>query len=182
MLKEAGFPKRHRKALPDMHGVGLDMAKELLPKVLSGDCLLLLVGDRGPGKTQIATWLGWQRLLNGAPTKGHYVKCVDLIGEIKASWSDVSKGGRTESEVLKKCKQASFLVVDELHEKGASEWEARTLVNIIDHRYDNMLATLLIANLSIEQVKTQVNPSILSRAQQTGGVVPCDWPSYRRAQ
>lgn len=178
-LRTAGFPERHIRKLADgLHGPGLDKARELLPRIASGDALMLLIGDRGPGKTQIATWWAAQRCAAGrAP--GKYLKCADLIGEIKATWHDGGRSVGTESDVLRKYRRTKFLVIDEFHERGGSDWESRCLVNIIDHRYDAMLATVLIANLTEDQAARDINPSIISRANHTGGVVLCDWPSYR---
>lgn len=178
-LRERGFPARHVARLKEgLHGPGLAKAHALLPRILAGDCLLMLVGDRGPGKTQIATWWAEERQKVGK-MMGWYRKTADLITEIKRTWSDGGKSIGTEDDVLKKYRKTAFLVLDEFHERGSSDWEARTLINILDHRYDNMLATVLIANMSEAQVRAEINPSIVSRAEETGGLVVCDWPSYR---
>lgn len=178
-LKEKGYPKRHRLRLREgLVGPGAEKAAELLPRVLAGDCLILLVGARGPGKTQMATWWASERIKAGEKP-GFYRKTADLITEIKTTWADGGKSVDTENDVLKKYRGAAYLVLDEFHEKGSSDWESRTLINILDHRYDSMLATVIIANMDEAQVREQINPSIVSRAEETGGLVVCDWPSYR---
>ena len=146
---------------------------------LSGNCLLLLIGDRGPGKTQMATWWAAERVRAGKAA-GWYRKTADLISEIKLTWNTGGKSVGTEDDLLRKYRTAAFLVLDEFNERGSSEWESRTLANIIDHRYDNMLATVIIANMSEREVRQQVQPSIVSRAEETGGMVVCEWRSYRR--
>ena len=179
-LAERGFPARHRLRLQadGMSGPGLEKAQQLLPRILAGDCLLLLVGDRGPGKTQMATWWAAERL-RARKLAGWYRKAADLISEIKTTWNTGGKSIGTEDDVLKKYRTAAYLALDEFHERGSSDWEARTLLNILDHRYDNMLATVIIANMSEAEVRAQINPSIVSRAEETGGLVVCDWASYR---
>lgn len=178
-LSAAGFPKRHRLQLRDgIHGPGFEKAKALAPRVIAGDCLLLLVGLRGPGKTQMATWWAAERV-KVEKSAGYYRKTADVITEIKTTWQDGGKKVDTEDDVLKKYRRCSYLVLDEFHERGSSDWEARTLINILDHRYDAMLATVLIANMSREEVAQLINPSIVSRAEETGGLVLCDWASYR---
>lgn len=173
-LKESGFPLRHVTQLSEnLFGPGLEIMQEHAPRIVSGDALLILVGDRGPGKTQIATcWAHERQKAGKAP--GRYAKCADLIGDIKASWKS---GG--EQEILQKYRRTKYLVIDEFHEKGASDWEARTLINLIDHRYDDMTATVLIANCDPDKVGEIINPSIIDRANQAGGVIPCKWASYR---
>ena len=179
-LGKQGYPLRHREHLSMMHGPSLEKAKELLPRVTAGDCLLLLVGDRGPGKTQMATWWASQRIRNGQ-SPGHYRKTMDIIDEIKQTWSDGGKSVGTENDVLNKYRRCRFLVLDEFHERGDSDWEARRLINIVDHRYDAMLATVLIANMAPAEVRFKIHASIVSRAEETGGLIVCDWPSYRKA-
>ena len=179
-LAERGFPGRHRRRLREgLHGPGLDKARELLPKIIEGNCLLLLIGDRGPGKTQMATWWAAERVRAGKAA-GWYRKIADLISEIKLTWNAGGKSVGTEDDLLRKYRTTAFLVLDEFNERGSSEWESRTLANIIDHRYDNMLATVIIANMSEREVRLQVQPSIVSRAEETGGLVVCDWRSYRQ--
>ncbi len=180
-LEKAGYPLRHRSHLAAMTGEGLSKAKELLPLAMARDCLILRLGNRGPGKTQIATWLAAERKRAGKSC-GTYIKCADLIGKIKATWADGGKSVGTEEDVLRHYRKIQFLVIDELHEKGASDWESRTLINILDHRYDAMLSTILIANMTEATAQTEINPSILSRAQETGGLVVCDWKSYRELE
>jgi len=179
ILRDGGFPERHIQKLSDgLYGRGLDRARELWPKIQQLDTLVFLVGDRGPGKTQIATWWA-SELVRSVTSSVRYVKCADLIGEIKATWHDGGKRVGTEQDVMRKFRRAKYLVIDEFHERGSSDWESRCLINLIDHRYDAMLATVIIANLSEEKAMEEINPSLISRAQQTGGMVVCDWESYR---
>jgi len=178
-LKKAGYPARHiKRQLEGLSGPSHAKARELWPMVQSGDAMILLLGSRGPGKTQMATAWAAGRIKSGK-SAGQYVKCADLITEIKATWGS-GRRGNSEQDVLQKFQKTSYLVIDEFHEKGASDWEARVLVNIFDHRYDSMLVTVIIANMTEEEAEKQINPSIKSRAQETGGLILCDWPSYRQ--
>jgi hypothetical protein len=179
ILFRKGFPYRHVLQLKDLWGKGHDVARSKFLKIAGGDCLIVLVGNRGPGKTQMATYWATVFMETQSSTNVRYVKCADLIGEIKATWHDGGRKVGTESDVLSKYRRARYLVIDEFHERGGSDWESRCLINLLDHRYDDMLATVLIANLSAEEAKKQINPSILDRANQTGGVIVCDWETYR---
>ena len=84
-------------------------------------------------------------------------------------------------EVLEKAKRTTLLVLDEWSELAGTEWEKRTMTSLIDHRYDNMLATVIITNHGPEAAAEAVGRSIWSRAQETGGVVVCNWESYRKS-
>lgn len=179
-LAKCGYPARHIGQLAEgITGTSAEVAAKLWKKVSTGDCLLLLLGTRGAGKTLMATEWARRRIVEQDEAPGRYVKCADLIADIKATWHTGGQTIGTEQDVLRKYRATKFLVIDEFHEKGASEWEARTLVNLLDHRYDDMLATVLIANLSPEEVGNHINQSIIDRANETGGMIFCDWPSRR---
>lgn len=181
ILKQGGYPARHIKTVfSGISGESAKKADELWPKLATGDCMILLVGTRGAGKTLMATEWARRRVDDQSQGAGIYAKCADIIAEIKATWHDGGKSIGTEQDVLRKYRRAKYLVIDEFHERGASDWEARTLINILDHRYDSMLATVLIANLSEAEANRNLNPSLIDRANETGGMVVCDWPSYRR--
>lgn len=169
----ASWPKRALLRLPTAHGPAIDKARALLPKAIDG--LLILTGDRGTGKTVMAAWLEQARQ-NAMQEAGIYTKAHDLFELIKRSWHPQSK--ETEHEVLMRFRKAAFLVIDEAQERSESDWENRTLVNIIDHRYDAMLPTVMIANLKADELDTCLGPSILRRAKETGGLVECNWKSY----
>jgi DNA replication protein DnaC len=171
------WPRRHMAVLPSMQGPSLAAANELLPAALSGG-ILILCGDRGRGKTQMATYWAAQRSLAGS-TRSAYVRAFDLFATIKQAWDRSGKSTTPEWQTLDSLKAAEFLVIDELHERSESDWENRTLTNIIDHRYAENLPTVLISNLPNAQLQASLGPSIIDRAAETGGVVTCDWGSYR---
>ena len=176
-LLRLGYPSRAVERLDSMFGPGLDKANELLPMVIAGDCILILFGDRGPGKTQMATRWAFERGMKGKSV-GRYIKTFDVLAKIKDSWGEK---GRSEADVLKSYQKTPFLVLDEFQERSDRDWDNRTLVNILDHRYDERLTTILIANLATKKDCIERIPaSIISRAEEVGGLVPCDWPSYRQ--
>jgi DNA replication protein DnaC len=178
IVRELGetWPERHRAKLADMQGAGLERAKRLLPSALNGG-MLVLAGDRGRGKTQIATWLAWQRGQQGKPT-GIYAKAFDLFAAVKGTWG--RNATEAEGKALDRFKRAAFLALDECHERGETDWENRTLRNVLDHRYDACLPTVLIGNWTTnDEVLASLGASITDRIAETGGVVWCRWDSYR---
>jgi len=72
-----------------------------------------------------------------------------------------------------------LLVIDEAHERSNSDWEDRMLAMVVNERYQELRSTLVIANYSEEEVEKHLNPSILSRAEESGGIVVFDWESFR---
>jgi DNA replication protein DnaC len=163
-----------------MFGPGLECAKELLPRLLTPGGIVFLIGDRGPGKTQMATWFAAEMVKDGM-TCGLYRKSLDLFGEIRGSWKQGAP--KSEEEVIRTFKKARFLVIDEAQERGDTDsdrqWCDRMITHIIDHRYDSMLSTLIVANLNKQSYETTIPSSIRSRVAECGGVKACDWASYR---
>lgn len=166
------FPARAKRDTASMTGPSLAKAKTLLPLLKNGSGpVLILLGDRGTGKTVMATWMA------GMLGFGCYTKAFDLFADIKKTYAANAK--TTEDQVLRRYYQAGFLVIDEAQERKESEWENTILTNLIDKRYDALKPTVIIANLKEEALNGCLGASILSRAQRTaGGLVVCDWPAY----
>jgi DNA replication protein DnaC len=177
-LKKWKFPRRHIEKLEFMHGPSLEMAEKHVARVLSGDLLCILCGHRGPGKTQMAAF--WGQSVATDMKRARYYKCHDLLCKIREQFDKDrhrSDSAREELEMAKKC---HFLVLDEWSELAGTEWEKRTLTNLIDHRYDEKLSTVIITNHSPSEAIVAVGESIWNRAEETGGILLCDWQSYRK--
>lgn len=168
----SSFPLRAIKDTSSMHGPGLAKARALLPKLRSGNPIIIIIGDRWTGKTVMATYLA------GMLRTGRYVKACDLFRRLRGTFSKDS--GLREWDVLKPYVETDFLVIDEVQErKKDSEFEMVTLTNLIDKRYDAMRRTVLIANLKEESLNEYLGASIISRAARSqGGIVVCNWPNY----
>lgn len=180
------FPRRAVELVEStgLRGPALEKARELLPLFLAGDALVILCGDHGRGKTCLAAWLAAERLkrlpeCRRRPERaGLYVKFPDLYTRLKDAWKTP---GETEAAITRPLRRAPFLVLDECHlsAPGCAGPDGRALSALIDARYDARLATLLILNRREEELEAALSRGILDRANETGGVVACDWESYR---
>lgn len=136
---------------------------------------MALIGERGPGKTQMGVALIRDNSERGKVS--HYTTAMEIFLALKASY----RSGATESEaeILKRFTNPTLLVIDEMQERGETAWEDRLLTHLIDKRYGSERDTLLISNLKQEDFMAALGPSIVSRLIETGGVVNCNWPSFR---
>ncbi len=173
-LLKAGFPRRHVITIDAMHGAGLDKALELEPRVTAGDCMLILCGDRGPGKTQIATY--WASQVKHP----RYYRAHDLMTAARGAFSDHKAEVEESKQTLRDARRCGFLVIDEFSELAGTDYEKRTLTNLLDHRYGDMKTTVIITNAPKEHAPAEVGRSVWSRFEETGGIVLCNWPSYRK--
>lgn len=170
-----------------------------------GDCMLTaLVGPRGTGKTQMAAELGreafrlavavaptpassywgegWERRYaadkrnqENVAWAARWVNALDLFADLKTRNIEVG-----ESAALAKWARPALLVIDEIQERGDTEFESRMLTNLIDKRYGAMKDTLIIGNLDSGEFQKRVGASIVSRMIECGGISVCNWPSFRK--
>lgn len=186
LCASAGFPARHL-ATPVKHDNAWGEAyRHALAQVGTG-CILVLSGLRGTGKTRMALSLARYVLSKGPGLYAHtdgratgvrYMRAMDLFLDLRAAFH---KSDHTEKEVLQTINRKAFLVIDEVQERGGSDWEDRILTNVIDSRYGAMLDTVLITNTKYDEFVKSVGPSIHSRINETGTFIDCTWESFRKA-
>jgi hypothetical protein len=82
--------------------------------------------------------------------------------------------------VIDHFRETPFLVLDEIQERATSEWENRTLVNVLDHRHASFRPTLILGNVSVPELTVNLGASVVDRIKQTGYVVNCDWEALRK--
>jgi DNA replication protein DnaC len=172
------WPVRAVADLKVFQGDPLRMVRAIQKRLEADRGTFAILGDRGRGKTVMAVWLAEQRRQRGQ-SPGVYVRSHDLFATIRRAWHPQSQ--EDEWTVLERYRKAPFLVIDEFQERSESEWENRTLVNIVDHRHANILPTVLIANLTAEAFGKSIGASMVDRIGQTGGMVECGWESLRKA-
>lgn len=184
-----GYPQRHYKALERSYEntgapwltwdvetrTKLNM---LVQELRAGDCMLILLGPRGTGKTQAAIELALDLdcyKYDGQRSLSHmYTTLSELFNSEKASWDD-----SLASSPLEKAKEVGLLVLDEMQEIVASEWEKQALTLLIDHRYRNMGRTILIGNLTKDGLGEFFSKSISSRVKETGTIIEMAGKRYR---
>ena len=180
---DSSWPRLHAGKLDEMTGPGKAMAQKLAPRIF-GNRLLVLAGDRGRGKTQIAAFIAYHRLTKGHDS-GVYIRAFDLLTAI---------AGHDKQTRLAAFQRVPFLCIDEVHTVEAKHLPV--LESIIDDRYGNRRPTMLIGNwmtpegiCSGETVNGRringLGETIMDRLNEhtkhkTGGVVWCRWNSYRQ--
>ena len=137
--------------------------------------ILVFLGDRGTGKTQLAVTIIREFTFRGVGAL--YRRWQDIVLALRACFAKKAK--QTDAAVIDMLAARPLLVIDEIQEQGRSDFDERTMTHLIDLRYGAKLPTVLIGNLTVEQYAEIVGPSILDRTKETGAVIVCDWPSFR---
>jgi hypothetical protein len=134
-----------------------------------------LTGTRGNGKTQIGVEAILATTLKG--NSALFRTAQRMFMEFKGTFDDGAK--RTELQVLESLRRPSLLVLDEIGQRTESEWENRTFFEVLNARYNDMSDTILTCNLTLQELRQNLGPSLVDRMKEGGGMVECNWPSFR---
>lgn len=175
LTKAARLPHRHAGKVLEFDGEWKSNF-ETIHKKLGTGFLVALIGIRGCGKTQMAVELIRGNIERLKPSE--FTTAMDIFLAVKSTYRKDSE--IDEREIVSKFCEPRLLVIDEIQERAESPWEDRILTHLINRRYNDERDTLLIGNLTPEQFAANVGPSILSRLTETGGIIQCDWASFRK--
>ena len=196
MVQEAKFSNRHMAFNGPFKDEEWNEKAATVEDKLGSGALLALVGSRGTGKTQMAhraVVLHSEWIIKSTsdddvicfPVKvmslysATYTRAMNIFIALRGSYNKDS--GTSEEQIIRDHCRPKLLIIDEMHERGESTWEDRILTHIIDTRYGDMKDTILISNQTVGEFAQQVGPSIISRLTETGGIIVCDWDSFRRS-
>jgi DNA replication protein DnaC len=143
--------------------------------------LVALLGTRGGGKTHLAVSLIRQCCQELMTCR--YVKALDLFRIFRRAYVPTGKGeaGVSEEDIIDQWVSYEVLVVDECHQRSESDYENNSLINLLDHRYDERKCTILIANQSKAEFAAAMGDSVISRIHETGEAFECNWETHRKA-
>lgn len=182
LLRSSAIPKRH------LLNLGAKMNRpqtRILTKIgerLGKGCLYALVGPKGVGKTQMAAVLLARlstRMMHDdsidpiEPKHGPlYITAVELEDLIR-------EHVRSIQTLYAQMRRRPLLIIDDLQHYQPTDWVRTRLCTILDQRYSQMLDTVLIANVRAEAVEKLMGKFICSRISEAGGILVCDWKSFR---
>ena len=180
LLRLACIPDRHSRSIraEDSPKEWLDKLTTLRETTADRGSMCCLIGPRGTGKTQLAVVL--IRLACKKLMPSYYCKSMDFFQALKDSYRPASR--MSELQVFRKYLEFELLVIDEIQVRSESAWENQAFTHLIDQRYDAMKTTILIGNLKAENLAASLGESIYSRLTETGGIVVCDWQSFRKGR
>lgn len=104
-----------------------------------------------------------------------FTSALDLISEIKQSFdTDENTQG-----IVDRCTRAKLLVLDDLGTERPTDWVLERLFEIIDHRYNEMLPTVVTTNATPEELKKHLGDRIFDRLREMCKMVPVNAKSQR---
>lgn len=180
LWNRSDVPRRHAETLMAAHASGAEhpwsKTRGRIIDMLGSGFTICLTGTRGNGKTQIGVECIYRVCMNGKPAR--FISAQRMFMEFKGTFDDGSR--RTETQVLDSLRRPALLVIDEIGQRTESAWENRTFFELLNARYNDMTDTILTANLEPAELQANLGPSIMDRMREGGGVLKCDWPSFRK--
>lgn len=110
---------------------------------------LMLFGPVGTGKTGLAICLGHELLHHERAVR--YVIAREWLDAIRQSYSGTSD----TAEVENVARDAEVLILDDLGSERPTEFALEKLLSLVDHRYRNMLPTIVTSNHAPSRLVTE---------------------------
>lgn len=136
----------------------------------NNDKVLILLGAKGLGKTH----LGSAIIRNCG---GKFISIEELIFKYESAQDFHAKTNL--EELMDLYSSTKMLVIDEIGGSMQQEKENALLNYILRRRYENMLPTVLISNLSKAELLKKLGEAVLDRLKETCISVEFDGESYR---
>ena len=139
---------------------------------------LTLFGDTGVGKTHMAVAIAEERLKTGNPV--FFIMVSDLLDHLRATFEPNS--GVTYDQRFEQIKNTPLLILDDLGRERSSPWADEKLHQIIVHRHNTRLPTVITTMIDFTRPEEQ--GPIGSRIQDSsaGELIRLDAPDYRNKQ
>ncbi len=118
---------------------------------------LVLLGGYGCGKTHLAVAIANYRI-----NLGHAVLFVvvpDLLDYLRATFSPTSETGLDER--LNAIRETPLLILDDLLLNNSTPWAQEKLYQILNHRYNARLATVITSNQRLEDLDPRVTSRLV---------------------
>ena len=143
-----GMPEAIRRGLREAYELCLAYARD-------PHGWLVLLGGYGAGKTHLAAAIANQRVKLGYPVL--FVVVPDLLDYLRATFSPSSDTGLDER--METIREIPLLILDDLGAHNSTPWAQEKLFQIMNHRYNNRLPTVITTNQRLEEL----DPRIASR-------------------
>ena len=109
---------------------------------------MLVHGSSGAGKTHVAAAIANRCIEKGQPAL--FVVVPDLLDHLRASYKPDSEMGF--DALLEQVRAAPVLILDDLGTQSSTAWAQEKLFQILNHRYNAQLPTVVTTNLSIDRL------------------------------
>lgn len=136
---------------------------------------MIFCGRPGTGKTHLACGCG--NSLTQKLRSVQFMTVLSAIRHIKDTYRRDSD--RSESDAIDDLVAPDLLILDEIGAQVGSEHEKMLMFEVINDRYQQLRSTILISNLTREELNEFLGDRVMDRFRESGAVIPFDWQSHR---
>jgi DNA replication protein DnaC len=134
---------------------------------------LIFMGSYGRGKTHLAAAIANYRLREGHPV--FFAVVPDLLDHLRAAFSPDSS--MTYDELFERVREAPLLILDDLGAQVSSPWAKEKLFQIINHRYNRRLPTVITTSCNLEELEGRLSSRMVDPRISNAFVIEA--PDYR---
>lgn len=137
----------------------------------------IFCGSPGTGKTHLAVGIGLRIMERG--DMALFTTVQRAVRRVKDSWHRDSV--ESESDVIELMVDPALLILDEVGVQFGTEFEKNLMFDILNERYEKQRSTILLSNLTAQEVKSFLGDRVFDRLREGGGqCVPFTWESHRK--
>jgi DNA replication protein DnaC len=164
--KRANLPPEQRENLKKAFDTALDFAK-------APEGWLVFLGVNGCGKTHLSAAIANHVLKEGQPVK--FVVVPDLLDHLRSTFSPESPV--SYDQLFEEVKNAPLLILDDLGKQSTTPWAEEKLYQIINHRYNHQLPTVVTTNCSLDEIDSPISSRLAD--PKIGVIWNITTPDYR---
>ncbi|MGU9865718.1 ATP-binding protein [Kluyvera ascorbata] len=147
------------------------------PERLAAGTCMAMIGRCGTGKNHLAVGLA-KKIIRDHRASILITDVMQITHAVKSTWR--ANATHTEMEALSHFTSPDLLIIDELGAQLGNLSELAILQELVNIRYESVLPTIVISNLTLEQLRQGVGDRIVDRVTDGGcNRVVFNWESYR---
>lgn len=118
---------------------------------------LLLTGTYGCGKTHLAAAIANARVAEGHPAV--FLTVPDLLDHLRASFNPVAE--TAYDDLFEQLRDTPLLILDDLGTQSSTPWAQEKLFQLINHRYNAQLHTVITTNQRLEDLEPRLRSRLM---------------------
>ena len=148
--KRVNLPLEQRQNLEAAYNEALNFAK-------SPDGWLVFLGVNGCGKTHLASAIVNYRYKLGKPSL--FIVVPDFLDHLRSTFSPDSKV--SYDQLFESVRSSELLVLDDFGEQAGTPWAQEKLYQVINHRYNARLATVITTSCSTDEIESRISSRLV---------------------